>query len=83
MNGIIPQGKALDPESLKRLPVPRQSRGSTETMLSRRSFGSRVVPEAGAEERSRQNELVHSAHFAWESISLSFTFCYHIEEHSP
>ena len=27
MNGIIPQGKALDPESLKRLPVPRQSRG--------------------------------------------------------
>ncbi|RKX73279.1 MAG: hypothetical protein DRP49_07780 [Spirochaetes bacterium] len=36
-------------------------------MLSRRSFGSRVVPEAGAEERSRQNELVHSAHFAWES----------------
>jgi len=27
MNGIIPQGRALDPESLKRLPVPRQSRG--------------------------------------------------------
>ena len=38
---------------------PGQSRGSTETMLSWRSFGSRVVPEVGAEERSRQNELVH------------------------
>ena len=37
MNGIIPQDRAAE----------------YETMLSRRSFGSRVVPEAGAEERAR------------------------------
>ncbi len=51
MKGIIPQGRAA----------------GYDTMLFRRSFGSRVVPEARAEERSRQNELVHSSHFAWES----------------
>ncbi|MCK5249035.1 MAG: hypothetical protein KAJ98_03670, partial [Spirochaetaceae bacterium] len=59
-------GRALDPEPLKRLPFRGRAAGY-ETMLFRRSFGSRVVPEARAEERSRQNELVHSSHFAWKS----------------
>ncbi len=76
MNGIIPWGRALDPESTLATPFRGRAAGYY-TMLSLRSFGSRVVPEAKAEERSRQNELVHcsqvrfanplySAHFAWE-----------------
>ena len=52
MNGIIPQGRALDPEPLKRLPF-RGRAAVYETMLFQRSFG---------------NEPVHSSHFAWESI---------------
>ncbi len=52
MNGIIPQGRALDPESLKRLPVRGRAAGY-ETMLSRHSLGntrryfSRYVWESG------------------------------------
>jgi hypothetical protein len=67
MHGIIPCGSAL----------------GYDTMLSLRSFGLRVVPQAAAEERSRQNEQVHcsqvrsvnplySAHFAWESGSYKW-----------
>ncbi len=65
MNGIKPQGRALDPESPRATPF-RGRAAVYYTMLSLRSFGLRVVPEAAAEERSRQNEQVHSAHFAWE-----------------
>ncbi len=61
MNGIIPQGRALDPESPLATPFRGRAAGYY-TMLSLRSFGSRVVPEARAEERSRQNELIHSTH---------------------
>ena len=51
MNGIIPQGRALAPEPLKRLPFRGRAAGY-ETILSLHSFG---------------NEQVHCSHFIWES----------------